>query len=249
MFTVAIIGPDGAGKTTIARRLAQSLSLPARYVYMGMNLESSNLILPTTWLLLRVKRMLGRRPDMAGPPEPTAPPGPRGLLRGAWAALKSGLRLCILLGEECFRQTVAWFYRRRGYIVVFDRDFFADYYVHAVCTNGVKRPLGSRIHGFFLRRFYRRPDLVICLDAPGDLLLSRKGEGTVELLERRRQDYRRLSEAVRRFETVDATQPLDDVIEDVRRRILDFHHARSDEGVPGSDRGDLPSSAESSIPR
>jgi shikimate kinase len=31
-FTVALIGPDGAGKTTVARRLQRELALPVEYV-------------------------------------------------------------------------------------------------------------------------------------------------------------------------------------------------------------------------
>jgi ABC-type branched-subunit amino acid transport system ATPase component len=51
MFTVALIGPDGAGKTTIGRRIEHTLPLPVKYVYMGVNLDSSNHMLPTTRLL------------------------------------------------------------------------------------------------------------------------------------------------------------------------------------------------------
>jgi len=34
--TVAILGPDGAGKTTLAENLTRSVPLPARHVYMGV---------------------------------------------------------------------------------------------------------------------------------------------------------------------------------------------------------------------
>ena len=56
MFTVALIGPDGAGKSTVGRELERRLSFPAKYIYMGVNLESSNLVLPTTRLILGIKR-------------------------------------------------------------------------------------------------------------------------------------------------------------------------------------------------
>ena len=56
MFTVALIGPDGAGKSTIGRKLQEISPLPMKYVYMGVNLESSNLVLLTTRLLLEIKR-------------------------------------------------------------------------------------------------------------------------------------------------------------------------------------------------
>jgi len=36
MFSVAVVGPDGSGKTTICRRLRDTLGLPTRYVYMGI---------------------------------------------------------------------------------------------------------------------------------------------------------------------------------------------------------------------
>lgn len=33
---MAIVGPDGAGKTTLARALVESLPVDARYVYLGL---------------------------------------------------------------------------------------------------------------------------------------------------------------------------------------------------------------------
>jgi thymidylate kinase len=232
MFTVALIGPDGCGKTTVAKRLAQglpangspasALPLRAKYVYMGVNLETSNLLLPTTWLLLRMKRWSGRRPSMTGPPDPARRKRPRGLLRRAAAGIKSWLRLANLLGEELFRQLVIAFWRR-GRIVLLDRDFFVDYYAHDVApARGASRSWTSRLHGYVLRHFYRRPDLILFLDAPAELLFERKREGTVDLLERRRQEYLRLKEQSPHFHVLDASQPLERLLEEAQRRIREF---------------------------
>ena len=41
LFTVALVGSDGAGKTTIARSLEKTSSLPVKYMYMGLSPISS----------------------------------------------------------------------------------------------------------------------------------------------------------------------------------------------------------------
>ena len=64
-LTVALVGPDGAGKSTISARLRQAaLPAPVKTIYMGVNLEASTLMLPTTRLLLAAKRARGGRPDL-----------------------------------------------------------------------------------------------------------------------------------------------------------------------------------------
>ena len=232
MFTVAIIGPDGVGKTTTARRLETALRSPAKYVYMGVNLESSNVVLPTTWLWLRWKRLRGQRPAMSGPRDPSRPRAHgKGLIQRSASALKSVLRLVQLIAEENFRQLLIWSYRSRGQIVLLDRDFFVDYYAYDV-VQSVGRRLVDRLHGFFLRRFYRRPDMVVLLDAPAEVMFARKGEGTIELLDRRLREYRSLRGAVRRFVSVDATRPIDEVVRDVRLEIERFQESM-DQAKPG----------------
>src|SRR5439155_10211002 len=58
-FTVALIGPDGAGKTTVSRRIEQSLPVPVKYIYMGVNTDASNVMLPTTRAIHALKRLRG----------------------------------------------------------------------------------------------------------------------------------------------------------------------------------------------
>ena len=71
------------------------------------------------------------------------------------------------------------------------------------------------MHGFLLTRLYPRPDLVVFLDAPPEVLFARKGEGTIASLQRRRGEYRRLGATLTRFAVVETTQPLDAVVTEV----------------------------------
>ena len=210
-FTVALVGADGAGKSTVARQVVRDLGRPARYLYMGVNLQTSRVVLPTTWLLLTVKRRRGGRPDLAphGPVDRQAP-RPSGRSR-ARRATKQALRLTNLVAEEWFRQALVRRSHRRGEVVVCDRHFFADYLAHEI-RDRAGRPWPERLHGWQLDRWYPRPDLVVALEAPVEVLLARKGEGTLASLQRRQEEYRLLREEVEHYVSVDAARPLPEVV-------------------------------------
>lgn len=205
---VALVGADGAGKSTISSLLETAdLPAPVKRIYMGVNLDASTLMLPTTRLLLAAKQRRGGRPDLVG-----TPPAARGGLAGS---ARSTARMTVWMLEEWLRQLVAWRYSRAGYLVVFDRHFLADYYHSDIDPHGTRRSAGRTLHGWMLQHAYPRPDLVVCLDAPGSVLHARKPEASVQWLERRRQDYLRLADAVPAFVVVDADRPVDAVLAEV----------------------------------
>jgi thymidylate kinase len=209
-FTVALVGPDGAGKSTVSRLLETAqLPRPVKRIYMGLNLESTTVMLPTTRLLLAAHRS---RADS----QETARTRSTGAGRGWRGGIRDGLRMTAWMAEEWLRFAVANRYARRGYIVVFDRHFFLDYYHSDIA--GTSRPdprLFHRLHAWMLEHAHPRPELVVCLDVPGRVLFDRKGEASEEWLDRRRAEYRTLAEVVPAFVVVDADQPLDAVVSDV----------------------------------
>lgn len=224
-FTVALIGADGSGKTTVGRALERTLPIPAKYLYMGANPEGSNALLPTTRLIRALK---GERGAYAAglPPGAVEKPRPKGrlgrLLRGA----KSFVGLGNTVAEEWFRQWIAWRHTRRGTIVVFDRYFTLDFYYHDIVPMS-GRSWSRTLHGFMLEHLYPKPDLVILLDAPPEVLWKRKPEGTMDALARRREEYLKLGEKSGSFAIVDAALPEEMVVREVARVILERHEAET----------------------
>jgi thymidylate kinase len=227
---IALVGPDGAGKSLVAHRAVAALGERAQYMYMGVSLESSNVMLPTTRLARHLRHRGG--PPAAAQPAPGATVSAANPLRAPRrpnGTARSLLRLAGWAAEEWYRQLLIWLAQARGRVVVVDRHFFLDFYAHDI--RGTDRPLARRLHGMMLEHLYPRPDLVIFLDVPAPVLFARKGEGTVESLERRRQEYLAAAAHVRRFVTVDGTCPPDEVVDNVlasiRQAMMDAYTART----------------------
>jgi thymidylate kinase len=172
---------------------------------------------------------LGKPANSGGPREHRSTDPPAGHpMKRAFQGLRAWARMSNRIAEEWYRVGVAAFYRLRGCVVVFDRHFYSDYHAYDIAAKDLPAP--NRLHGWMLQHLYPQPDLLIYLDAPAEVLFARKGEGTLELLERRRQDYLALRERVPRFIVVDAAQPLEEATTEVARIIDSFLEARGAKG-------------------
>lgn len=207
MFSIALVGGDGAGKTTIARMLEKSYPDPIKYLYMGINTESSNIVLPTSRLISFLKNGKKQNQKLRSlHHQPNKKSKSKSIL---WQIA----RLANRLAEEWYRQMVSYRYQRKGFIVVYDRHFLFDFTSNSLQKS--KLPVIERIHRWSLNRFYPRPGLIIFLDAPAEVLYARKGEATIEYLENRRKEILQLGDNVDHFYRIDSTQSLEKVYEQV----------------------------------
>jgi thymidylate kinase len=156
---VALIAPDGAGKTTLAQRIAQDPVLRARSLYLGLNENAVNLRLP--------------RPRFVAHWIPLALPADA-RFAGRIARV---LSVIIHTLDAWYRVAVAAYCKLRGRIVVFDRYPFEEF-----AAKHRRRIVRTLRYGY-----WPRPDLTIALDAPGPVLYARKPEHTEEWLERERR--------------------------------------------------------------
>ncbi|MGH7492782.1 MAG: hypothetical protein ACREOO_10345 [bacterium] len=222
MFSVALIGPDGAGKTTIARMIEKSFPAPVTYLYMGVAVDSSNVALPTTRLMEYLKRR--RRKESGVAPLKNLPPtAHRNGKSKRSGKLRAVLRLLNRLTEEWYRQFLSWKYRRQGRIVLYDRHYKFDFELDKSSTPAEQRRFTDWLHRWCLENLYPRPDLVVYLDAPAEVLFARKGEYTLEWLESRRQAFICQGKQTPNFVQIDATQPLESVYANVTERIMQFY--------------------------
>jgi thymidylate kinase len=225
-LTVVIVGADGAGKSSVSTRLIDELPVEVRRIYLGANPDARTHLLPLS-RAVRWTRSRGSRVPRAGGPPPVGrslDDRPTGAWRRARRAVRAGARVTNQIAEETYQQTVIGWHHARGRVVVCDRHPAADHFAHDLAAGADQRP-SRRVHGAFIRRCIPAPDLVLVLDAEPAVLHARKGEGTLLELEVRRAEYLAYAGATGHSVVIDASRPLDEVV-DAARRAVDEELAR-----------------------
>jgi len=201
--SMALLAPDGAGKSTLAGTLSGDNILRAKIVYMGGNLEFSTVGLPTTsWLRRRVRSLRDVRSGGKGFP-----------LRAA--------NFFNRLTEQWLRCFVGLYYKWTGRFVVFDR------YVYDALQSAPPRTMWQRLRRALLVKTCPEPDVVVLLDAPGEVLFARKGEHSPERLERQRQVLLALQGRLSNMVIVDATRSAEEVRREVSAILWNRYKTRA----------------------
>jgi hypothetical protein len=167
---VALLAPDGAGKSTLTRGIETAFYFPVRSINMG---------------LYQVPRPRGSRHV-------------------------PGIGLAVQLSTQWAGWLGGAYHQRRGRLVLFDR-----YAYDALLPTRFRYSRLGRARRWLLAHACPAPELVVLLDAPGEVLHARKGEKTVDLLESQRRAYRALLARLPRAAVVDASRPAEQVRSEV----------------------------------
>lgn len=176
--SVALLGPDGAGKSTLSAKIQQSFQVPVRCIYMGL------------WQ---------REPTFPQPRVHIPLPGMHTVSR---------------LFRIWSRYLIAQYHQTSGRVVIFDR-----YVYDAQPPKCQSVGLRLWVYLWLLAHACPAPDLVLVLDAPGEVLFARKGEHSPEVLEAQRQKLLALRPHIQRLQIVDDTRAEATVYADVVGRI------------------------------
>jgi thymidylate kinase len=226
MTEIVLVGADGAGKTTIAKRLISQLPIRAKYLYMGWTAESSNFTLPTSRLIQTIRRFYEKKLKKNSV-RFSIELESKYLNRKVFTSidkqnsLVSTIRLFHRLANDWYIQFISWIYQLRGYLIISDRHFIFEaafiYY-----SKNDKQRLTIRLHRWLLDNVYVKPDLVILLDAPPDVLYQRKKEQTLDILKMRREALSNYGRKMPNSVQIDSSQPLEIVYNTVNDKIMKF---------------------------
>lgn len=208
-ITLVLLGPDGSGKSSVAKRLLDEL-------HGTFYKDKSRHVHWKPAVFLRKRR--------AERPPTTDPHGqkPRGWL---------GSQLALMYHwSEYFAGSLTQFLPVlfRSGMVLIERHHY-DFEVD---------PLRYRLQHpcwpiQLLFRTLPKPDLVFVLDAPPEVLLARKPEVTPEECRRQREAYLTLAARLPNSRVIDCTQPLDLVVADIIRETLCYCEKRQAQRTPG----------------
>jgi len=230
MASVAIIGQDGAGKTTIADMVLDKLPYKMKYIYMGRNVDSSNYFLPTSKLIHLYKIYKYKKKHKLADNQIAKKLSLHEIdqdrkvdTRGKIGAF---FRLLNRLAEEWYRLMISKSFQRRGYLVIYDRHFIVDTIPDKLDKEFSRTRITTRIHDWVLKNLYETPSIIFFLHAPAEVLFARKGEATVEYIKAKNEAFLEFGKKIKGFEVIDVTQPVEKVFEDVKQKIDDLYKNR-----------------------
>jgi thymidylate kinase len=226
MATIALIGADGSGKTTIAKMLIDSPPVKMKYLYMGLNIESSNYALPTSRLIFYLKLLKYKKKNKNLKDVKLKNLSLHQLDDDRSTDTRSKIgataRLLNRMAEAWYRQLISWIFQLRGYTVLYDRHYIFDSSTNQSGEELKNQRLTTKIHRWMINNMLSKPKLVFLLHAPPEVLYERKREANIEYLKARTESFMKVGSKLKNFIIIDATQPIDKVFADVYNKSKEF---------------------------
>jgi len=226
MAVIVLVGADGAGKTTIAKRLVNQLPVNAKYLYMGWTTESSNYSLPTSRWIQILRRFYNTK-FRNKTRESSVDSESKYLSQKVFTSIEkqnsliAGIRLLNRLADDWYIQLLSFIFQARGYTVISDRHFIFEAALRYHSNNGKQR-FAVRLHKWLLNNFYIKPDLIILLDAPPEVLSQRTKEAPFEVLEFRRNVFYNYGKGIPDLIMIDSSRPIDVTYKAAKDKIIEF---------------------------
>ena len=175
-ITIALVGPDGCGKSTISHKLCDEIPFHTKQMYMG----SDQYLLPTTKLLAGVSKFieLAKNKSNGGENPKYRSPQKSGFI----GEFKESIGILNRIIEMFTRYLVRGYpYLRRNYIIIYDR-----YIYDVLISNNINsHTLLKKV----IIDLFPKPDITIYLDTDAELIYKRKKEHTLEEIEESKRRY------------------------------------------------------------
>jgi thymidylate kinase len=210
---VAILGPDGAGKSAVCSGITDATKAELPF----SKIEVEHLYQRALPRLSELRKGRLRRK----PAQPSVTHDPHGKKPHTFVVAI----FCLLYSVMDQWLSRVWWGRFK---LSQNRLLLHDRHMMEIMVDPKRFRYGGP--GWFARlvsRFSPSPDLVILLDAPADVLQSRKKEVPFEETQRQRECYRDMVSAHPRHRIIDASLSKEHVVQDVKRAIADELAART----------------------
>lgn len=198
---IVVLGADGSGKSTVIAQIEDHLKPAFRR---------------TQYIHLRPRLGISEDPNSSPVTDPHGQPA-RGwlisIIKLVYFLFDYGIGYVVNIYPQLVRST----------LVIFDR-----YYHDLLVDSRRYRYGGPRWLAKFIGQLVPKPDLWVLLDAPAEILQARKQEVSFEETARQREEYINLVESLPNSLRVDTTCPLDNVIADLDKAILNYMATRSE---------------------
>ena len=216
-ITIALIGPDGVGKSTVISELTNSFPLGIKSVYMGWSDHENTLKLPTSkWLYRRYNKTktssIVEKPEFPSEVQalsenikPHKEQVKVTVQKIHWKQLPGIINE---IAEQYTRYFYAKYYKFRGAFVLYDRYVYDQFIFNSTAKKEEVKPQDKILAEFF-KRFFPDPDLTILLAGDAELIHQRKNELPAHKIAKRIALYEEIGRTKKNFHIIDVNVALE----------------------------------------